>query len=173
MAVDLASEIAQQQVELLNSHSDAANVLRTGYREDSALTVASECDAELLIHIPFRRIARLTGLRLSSPPGQGPRAVKLFVNQPRLDFEAAAVAVPSYAFELTEKQLSHSDSKDTMITLPVVKFRNVHTISVLVESNQTNDEESTTLLSRIQIFGHAGDSFDVASIKDVSKQDQE
>jgi hypothetical protein len=116
---------------------------------------------------------RLTALRMSSPPGQGPRAIKLFVNQPQLDFDAAAAAVPSFAFELTEEQLSHADSKDTMISLPVVKFRNVHTISLLVESNQTNDDESATLLSRIQLFGHAGDSFDVASIKDVSKQDQE
>jgi hypothetical protein len=90
-----------------------------------------------------------------------------------MDFDAAAAAVPSFAFELTEEQLSHADSKDTMISLPVVKFRNVHTISLLVESNQTNDDESATLLSRIQLFGHAGDSFDVASIKDVSKQDQE
>ena len=116
---------------------------------------------------------RLTALRISSPAGQGPRAVKLFVNQPQLDFDAAAAAVPSFAFELNEEQLSHPDSKQSMISLPVVKFRHVHTISLLVESNQTNDEESTTVVDRVQLFGHAGDSFDVASIKDVSKQDQE
>jgi hypothetical protein len=56
---DLAEQIAQQQVELLNSKSDAGNVLKQGYREDKALTVASECDAELLFHIPFNgRISR-------------------------------------------------------------------------------------------------------------------
>ncbi len=110
---------------------------------------------------------------MSSPPGQGPRAVKLYINQPQLDFDAVAAAAPSFAFELTEEQLSHTDSKDAMISLPVVKFRNVFCLSVLVENNQTNDDESTTLVSRIQLFGHAGDSFDVASIKDVSKQDDQ
>ena len=42
--MDLVEQIAHEQVELLNSNSDAAHVLRTGYREDGALTVASGLD---------------------------------------------------------------------------------------------------------------------------------
>ena len=56
--MDLVEQIAHQQVELLNSNSDAAHVLRTGYREDGALTVASECDAQMFFHIPFTTRAR-------------------------------------------------------------------------------------------------------------------
>jgi hypothetical protein len=56
--MDLVEQIAHEQVELLNSNSDAAHVLRTGYREDGALTVASECDAQMFFHIPFTTRAR-------------------------------------------------------------------------------------------------------------------
>ncbi len=57
--MDLVQEIAYSQVELLNSLNDASYVLKKGYRDDKALTVASECDAELLLHVPFNgRISR-------------------------------------------------------------------------------------------------------------------
>lgn len=118
-------------------------------------------------------VDRLTAIRISSPPEHGPRTVKVFVNSPKLDFDAASTSIPAYTFELSEDKLSHGNAEGTITSLPVVKFRNIHTVSLLVESNQTNDSESTTIISRIQLFGHVGDSFDVASIKDVSKQDQE
>lgn len=59
MMTDLVAEIAHQQVEVLNSTSDAGNAVKQGYRDDPALVVSSECDAELLLHIPFNgRISR-------------------------------------------------------------------------------------------------------------------
>ena len=134
--------------------------------------MASDCDAEMLLHIPFNgRVARMTGIVINSNnPQFGPRRVKLVVNEPTIDFGQASssAAKPAFEFELDEASLG---KKDAVVALPVVKFRNVHTMSVFIESNQSGDDESTTVVSRIQLFGQSGDSFDVAAIKDVSKEE--
>lgn len=113
----------------------------------------------------------MTGISINSNnPQFGPRRVKMFVNEPTIDFGQASStsAKPAFEFELEEDQLS---AKGAIVALPVVKFRNVHTVSVFVESNQSGDEESTTVVSKIVLFGAGGDSFDVAAIKDVSKEE--
>jgi hypothetical protein len=106
----------------------------------------------------------------SLAPSPGPRRVKLFVNEPTIDFGQASSSSskPAFEFELDQTSLG---KKDAVVALPVVKFRNVHTVTVFIENNQSGDDESTTVVSRIQLFGQSGDSFDVASIKDVSKEE--
>ena len=59
-----------------------------GYREDDQLTLQSDTDEQLLLHIPFSQAVRLSGILIksSSTPTQGPKDVKLFVNTPTLGF---------------------------------------------------------------------------------------
>ena len=168
---DLVNCIALQAIECLNTAGDVGVCIKQGYRDDAGLTISSDTDAELLIHVPFNgRIARLTGIAFgSNTPAAGPRSIKLFVNSPTLGFAEAAALQPAFAFELSQEGLSLEN--EAAVSLPAVKFRNVHTLSIFVESNQSGDDEETTTISKIVLFGQEGDSFDVASIKDVSKED--
>lgn len=50
----------------------------------------------------------------------------------------------------------------------LVKFQGVNWLTIFVESNQ--EDEETTVIEKIVVQGIAGDSFDVGSIKDVSKE---
>jgi hypothetical protein len=164
---DLLTSIDHCRCECLNSTDDAGNVLKQGYRDDAALKVSSDEDAELLIHVPFTQsISRLSGVAFAcEPPSAGPRLVKFFVNNSTLGFTEATSTPAAFSMELEEDQLS----QESMVPLPAVKFRNVHTLTIFVESNQSGDSDEKTTISKIVLFGQEGDTFNVANIKDISK----
>ncbi|GAB4818609.1 hypothetical protein N2152v2_005655 [Parachlorella kessleri] len=136
-----------------------------GYREDDGLLLESDTDEQLLIHIPFNQKVKLTSIVIKSTgkPEQAPRKIKLFVNRPTIGFGEAADLAGQHEFELTEKELGGEP-----VQLKVVKFNNVNVLTVFVESNQ--EDEDTTVVQKIALFGSAGDSFNMADFKDISKE---
>lgn len=165
---DLSACIDFRNVECLNSKPGKGfeNVLKQGYREDDALILESDTDEQVLIHIPFQQAVRLSGIliRSTGDPATAPKQVKLFVNNNVIGFSEAMESTPTHSLDLIAEQLSGEKT----ITLPIVKFRNVNCLTVFVETNM--DDADTTTIQKIILLGEQGQKFDVASIQDVSKQ---
>ncbi|KAL6767327.1 PIT1 [Auxenochlorella protothecoides x Auxenochlorella symbiontica] len=96
-------------------------------------------------------------------PFQAPRSVKLFVNRPTIGFSEAADTAGQADVELTPAQAAGEP-----IPLKLVKFQRVSVLTIFVADN-VGDTEST-VIEKLAILGSAGDSFNVAEIKDVSKE---
>lgn len=139
--------------------------IQQGYREDAGLYLESDTDEQLLVHIPFNQAVRISGIIIKSTavPDQAPKLIKLFTNRPTIGFNEAESDPGIQSIEITEDQL-----KGNVIPLKVVKFSRVNCLSVFVESNQ--GDEDTTRIEKISLLGSEGDTMDVSSIKDISKE---
>ena len=56
---------------------------------------------------------------------------------------------------------------EKVISLPIVRFRNVSCLTIFAEQNQAEDDELATKIEKIVIIGNAGAKMDVSLIKDV------
>lgn len=139
-----------------------------GYREDDELVLESDTDDQLLIHIPFNQSSvKLSSIIIknSSKPAQAPKHIKLFTNSPTIGFSEATDRAGVLELDLDEDQL-----KGEPIKLPLVKFNKVFCLTIFIASNQ--EDEDTTVIQKLAIFGSAGDSFNVSEIKDISKEQE-
>jgi len=137
-----------------------------GYREDDGLYVESDTDEQLLIHIPFQQAVKLSSifLKATNTEGNAPKTIKLFINQPTIGFSEATDSPGIESFDLDEQELS----KGMSLVLKPVKYQRVNCLTLFVESNQ--GDEDTTIFNKLVILGSPGSSFDVASIKDITKE---
>lgn len=69
-----------------------------------------------------------------------------------------------------EFDLSADELQGRVLPLRLVKFNRVHCLTLFIQSNQ--EDEDCTILQKIAFLGTAGDTMNVAQIKDISK-DQE
>lgn len=87
---DLSQHIDWSSVECLNAKPGTSieNVLKQGYREDDALLLQSDTDEQLLVHVPFGQVVRLSGIiiKANGSPSHAPKVVKLFVDRPTIGF---------------------------------------------------------------------------------------
>lgn len=111
--------------------------------------------------------------------GSGPKKIKLFVNQPTIGFAEASDAAGVQDLDLTKDTIL----KGTPITLRqnltlshfnshlfrFVKFQNVNCLSMFIESNQDDDE--TTVVSLIKVFGFTREVMNVANIKNTAQEE--
>ncbi|CAO2594272.1 Thioredoxin-like protein 1, partial [Lemmus lemmus] len=109
----------------------------------------SDCDEQLLITVAFNQPVKLYSMKFQGPDnGQGPKYVKIFINLPRsMDFEEAERSEPTQALELTEDDIK----EDGIVPLRYVKFQNVNSVTLFVQSNQ--GEEETTRISYFTFIG--------------------
>ncbi|XP_049756886.1 thioredoxin-like protein 1 [Elephas maximus indicus] len=109
----------------------------------------SDCDEQLLITVAFNQPVKLYSMKFQGPDnGQGPKYVKIFINLPRsMDFEEAERSEPTQALELTEDDIK----EDSIVPLRYVKFQNVNSVTIFVQSNQ--GEEETTRISYFTFIG--------------------
>lgn len=110
----------------------------------------SESDPELLLYIPFNQPVKIKYLSLFSgiSPTQGPKTVKLFINQPQFDFSDADSHEATQELTLSEKEI-----KGERVELRFVRFQSVNSLHILVKNNQGDEE--TTRIDSIDIFGSA------------------
>lgn len=130
---------------------------------------------------------------------QAPSHIKLFVNRPSLGFSEAADEPAQADFVLTNAQLAgetiplmyadwlgdeiipslesfiHLHSASTFsqplhnpsLIRRVARFSRVSHLTIFVDDNA--EDTDTTVIEKIQLLGSGGDSFNVAEIKDISK----
>lgn len=175
-----------------------------GYREDDGLTLESDTDEQILMHIPFQQAVCLTGIviKCAHDIEKAPKKVKLFVNNPTIGFNGKALSFIKYSslssnhvvlsmyslkpsipisFSILvlrteagersgveEFDLSISQLKGEVVNLRPVKFSRVNSLSIFVETNQ--GDEDSSIIQKIVLMGKTRERMDVASIKDVSKE---
>ncbi|KAL3151546.1 hypothetical protein ABBQ38_012542 [Trebouxia sp. C0009 RCD-2024] len=165
---DLLEYIDFRSVECLNQQPahPIGNALKQGYRDDQGLYLESDTDDQLLIHIPFNQAVKLNSLviKSSETKGKGPRQIRLFKNTPSIGFGEAESAPAIQEFELTEKDL-----EGEALTLRFVKFQSLTSLSIFVANNQ--EDEDTTQIQKIAIFGQSGETMNVADIKKAGEED--
>lgn len=143
---NLNGYISLDNMACLNADNDTS--MKSIFESDHGL-LRSDADEQLLMLIPFTEKVKIKSLAFRSHPRDGessPAIVKLFVNQPNLDFSDCEDATPSQVLKLGEE-----DTKGTPIPLKFVKFQKVQTLTVFIESNQ--DDEDVTSLSNLTIIG--------------------
>ncbi|OWZ47940.1 thioredoxin [Cryptococcus neoformans c45] len=115
----------------------------------------SDVDPELLISIPFQDPVKLKAISIFSgiSPSQAPKTVKLFINQPNMDFDDAENEAPAQELILTPEQV-----KGDRIPLRFVRFQNVRSLHILVKDNQ--EDEETTRIDSIDVYGAQGEKLD-------------
>jgi len=123
--LDLTSFINQSQSECLNESDD--NNLRHALLPGSGFHLESDCDEQLIINLAFNQPVKLHSLKLLAPSDNGPKSVKLFINQPRtLDFDQASSMEPQQKIDVDVDDLVNGNP----IPLRFVKFQNVQNLIV-------------------------------------------
>jgi len=88
----------------------------------------------------------------------GPRKIKLFVNEPSLGFDRAE-AEPAVQDLVLEKE----ELDGRQIPLKLVRFQNVSSLQIFVESNQ--EESDVTFINKLSVFGTTVAGMNVGEIK--------
>jgi len=131
----------------------------------------SDTDEQLLLHIPFTQRVKLSGVAFAGPPdGKGAKTIKLFVNRPSVGFTDAGSTPCAAELSLSPGDLSGGGEAGAgkTIALKPARFTGVDVLSIFIEGNQGDEE--TTVLSRLALFGSAGETFDVAAIKKIEEK---
>jgi hypothetical protein len=87
--------------------------------------------------------------------------VKLYVNQPSLGFDEVADVAETQCLELTEDDFA----ENATTPLRYVKFQSVHSLTMFIESNQLDDEDTPTLLQRLILIGMPIDTTRMENLK--------
>lgn len=115
----------------------------------SEITLKSDSDEQLLLIIPFNCSVKIQSLILEGPDGFAPSKLKLWCNQPSMHFEDTS-SLPC-AQELTLTKAQTEKGKSTVIPLKYVKFQNVQSLSIFIESNHGGKD--VTELSKFDLLG--------------------
>lgn len=86
----------------------------------------------------------------STALSHAPKAIKLFVNNPTIGFDDASSSGGEQSFELTEAQAQGEEA----VELRYVKFQKVLSLSVFIESNQGDEDE--TRIDSFEVLGDPG-----------------
>lgn len=85
--MDLNVFVSKNECECLNESDDHPMV---NCLTSSAKFLESDCDEQLILSITFNQVVKIHSLKFKAPEGNGPKDMKLFINQPRtIDFDMA------------------------------------------------------------------------------------
>jgi len=132
--------------------------------------VVSDTDPELLIKVKFRSPVKLASVKIIADAAEdeeleasAPRDVKVFQNRPDMGFsDAADEAAPC---ELTFEENDYGSANDQGLKTPFVKFQNVHSLQIYVQSNIQDTARSK--IKQICLFGQPAANMDMAAWKPV------
>ncbi|KAG0724924.1 Thioredoxin-like protein 1 [Chionoecetes opilio] len=131
--IDLMPMITKSGCECLNESDDhpftQALASSEGYME-------SDTDEQLILCLEFNQAVKLHSMRIKAPADNGPKTLKLFINQPHtIDFDTAESANP-----VQELSLCPKDLEGELIPLKFVKLQNVINLTIFFKDNQTGEE---------------------------------
>ncbi|KAF7817843.1 PITH domain-containing protein [Senna tora] len=160
--VDLLDFIDWSGVECLNQSSTHSlpNALKQGYREDDGLHLESDADEQLLLYIPFTQVVKLHSFAIKGPEEEGPKTVKLFSNKEHMGFSNVNDFPPSDVAVLSPENLTGKP-----VILKYVKFQNVRSLTIFIEDNQTDSEN--TKIQKIVLYGTTVETTDMKGLKKI------
>jgi len=158
--VDLVGYIHKAACECLNDSDDHPFL---NSLSPSGGHLESDCDEQLIMSYGFNQAVKLHSLKISAPEDNGPKTIKLFINQPRtLDFDQADSSEPVQTLELKPEDLSG----EKLIPLRYVKFQNVNNLQIFVKDNQNGAE--TTRINHLAIIGSTISMTNMSEFKRVA-----
>ncbi|XP_011176206.1 thioredoxin-like protein 1 [Solenopsis invicta] len=158
--MDLSSFIMKQQCECLNE-SDY-HTFPQCLNSDSGYLQSDE-DEQLIMSIAFSQPVKVHSLKIKAPTENGPKNIKLFINQPRtIDFEMASSNTSIQDLTLSTKDLEEGNP----VPLRYVKFQNVQNLQIFVIDNQSGSE--TTRIDHLVIIGSPISTTNMGEFKRVS-----
>jgi len=161
---DIIEHVDLSNVQCLNEKPEApfSNALRVGVRDDDAVSCQSDTDEQLLMYVPFHQNVKLYAIKIKAvDDATAPRKIRLFVNKPSLGFSEASSEPAAQELELDF--LKHCQSEPIM--LKFVKFQNVSSVTVFVDTNQ--DDEESTKLEHISFIGTTVETTNMNDLKKV------
>ena len=156
--VSLLDHVARDQVECLNE--DEGHRVANLFGNDSSSYLASDIDPQLIISIPFRAPAKLSGLKFTFGDDVEaiPSCVKVFINRVSLGFGDAESLTPLQI--ISREELLSNES----VTLRYVLFQNVHSLQLFVEDNGGAEK---TKIGKIDILGTLGETMNMKEFKKI------
>jgi thioredoxin len=144
--IDLSSMIQKNETECLNESDD--HPLQGALTGGSSTFLESDCDEQLIINLAFSQNVKLHSIKFDAPTENGPKNVRLFINQPRtLDFDQAGSMEAVQELELIPKDLASKAA----LNLRYVKFQNVSNLIIFVKDNQNGSD--VTRINHVQLIG--------------------
>jgi len=157
---DLFPYIDKSQTYCLNEN--LSHTLSSSLDRLSSSVLKSDTDEQLLLYIPFSQPVKLHSLAFRSKGGNGPKVVKVFVNRLHLDFAGASSELCTQELKLTKTDLE----EEKPVALKFVKFQNVNSLHLFVESNLGG--EDITIIEQIRFIGQKIAVADMKSFQRVS-----
>jgi len=156
--MDLLSFFDKSGCECLNEADDhvLADCLTSkgGYLE-------SDCDEQLIISISFSQVVKIHSVRISGPADNGPKTVKIFINQPKtLDFDSADSMDAVQTLEITPELLEDG----AVIPLRFVKFQSVSSVTLFIRDNQSGSEKT-----QINYLGFIGSPLNATNMSEFKR----
>lgn len=149
--VDMVDEINWSKCEVLNAKGGGGalgNCCKQGVRDQELILLESDADEQLLVTFSFKSKVKLHSILIAGPDdGRAPRTVKLFANRIGLGFDDAEDGTAEQVLEFE----AGDDKFDTRQELKFVKFQNVDTVQLFVQSNV--GDEDTSALSKVIFYG--------------------
>ncbi|OUC40289.1 putative thioredoxin [Trichinella nativa] len=132
--------------------------------EDNDLKyLESDCDEQLILHIPFRVPVKLCYIAIKTHGDNGPKEVKLFNNQMySMGFDELTAIDAVQTLEFTPEQLA----KGEPVALRPVKFASINSVQLFVVNNQ-NDSRRTRIHS-LKLYGSPKEHLNMGNFKRVS-----
>jgi len=123
----------------------------------------SDCDEQLIISLAFRQPVKIHSLKIKGPAYEGPKNLKLFINQPRtIDFDAADSNLSVQDLTLSAKDVEEGNP----VPLRYVKFQNVVNLQIFVKDNQCDSE--STRIDHLAIIGSPISTTNMGDFKRVA-----
>lgn len=157
--IDLVGMISKKESECLNQSDD--HTWEHCLNSSSGIYLESDVDEQLLLHITFQQPVKLHSLIIQGPSDNGPKDIKLFINQTRtLDFDSAESHVPIQALELKPEDLANN----AVTKLRFVKFQNVQNITLFFANNQSSSE-----ITRVNYIKFIGSPLSVTNMNEFKR----
>ncbi|GAA5976562.1 hypothetical protein JCM11641_001340 [Rhodosporidiobolus odoratus] len=160
------SNIDYSQVHCLNEAGDHS--LKEMLRGGGDKWLESDADEQLLLQVPLNQATRIRALRFSTLPSSlqfAPKTVKLFVNQPSVDFDSAESLEPAQEIVLTEEQAKGMKS----VELRFVRFQNCNHLSIFVVDN--HGSEDITRIDKLELIGLSGEGMKMEDLRKGEEED--
>ncbi|XP_017881940.1 thioredoxin-like protein 1 [Ceratina calcarata] len=142
--MDLTPYITKSTCECLNE-SDEHNLQHCLNPDEGYLE--SDCDEQLIISISFSQAVKVHSLKIKAKEN-GPKNIKLYINQPRtIDFDMADSNTSVQDLTLTKEDVAEGNP----VSLRYVKFQYVQNLQIFVKDNQSGSE--TTRIDYLAMFG--------------------
>ncbi|KAA0197007.1 Thiol-disulfide exchange intermediate [Fasciolopsis buskii] len=159
---DLSPFLALAQCECLNE-DDSHPLSSILEPKDVEAHLLSDTDAQLVIYITFSQFIKLRSIQLNGPATNGPKTIKLFVNQTATpDFDNCEKGDAVQMVELLPSDLEDGKA----IPLNFVKFQNVISLTIFVKDNQDGSE--ITRIDRLKFFGNPVNTTNMQNFKRVA-----